>query len=169
MSHHQDSQDHQEQRKTLGKLIDSFGVAMLTSVDADGRLASRPMTPLGDEFDGGFWFVTEADNPLIAQIKAQPAVNVGFMHEGDNHYVSVAGRAGSVEDREQLRRLWNTALDAFFKDGPDDPRITLLRVEADEAAYWDGPGNLLTKLAYFATVATTGDHEALSETGQVKL
>jgi len=157
-----------EQQDTLVKLIKKFGTAMLTTRSSDG-LRSRPMTPLGDDFDGGFWFATEIDNAAVKDIQANPEVNVGFMHEGDNHFISVAGRGSVSQDRAQLARLWSAPMDAFFKGGKDDPRVCLIRIDAQHADYWDGPGNLLTKLVFFATVATTGNHEALSETGSVNL
>ena len=159
----------QEQRETLAKLVEKFRTAMLTTRDADGRMASRPMTPLGDDFDGRFFFATEIDNQAVKDVEADPQVNVGYMHEGDNHYVSASGKASIVTDRAEIERLWSPALDVFFKGGKDDPRVCLIRVDVEHADYWDGPGNLLTKLAFFATVAATGNHEAMSETGSVKL
>ena len=161
--------DH-EQREKLAVLVDKFGTAMLTTADAgSGRLVSRPKTPLGDNFSGRFWFATEIDNQAVKDIQASPAVNVCLMHEGDNHFVSASGRGSVVTDRAQIERLWSPALSAFFKGGKDDPRVCLIQVEVEHADYWDGPGNMLTKLAYFATVATTGKHDALSDSGQVDL
>ena len=158
-----------EQREKLIELIGKFGTAMLTTVNARGRCDSRPMTPLGDTFDGRFWFATEIDNAAAVDVQANPQVNVSLMHEGDNHYVSASGRARVVTDRATIAQHWSPALDVFFKGGKDDPRVCMIRVDVEEADYWDGPGNLLTKLAFFATVATTGNHEALSGTGKVSL
>lgn len=157
-----------EQQEALVKLLKKFRTAMLTTRSSEG-LISRPMTPLGDEFDGGFWFATEIDNQAVRDVRANPEVNVSFMHEGDNHFVSVAGRASVSQDRAQIERLWSLPMNAFFKGGKDDPRVCLIRVDVHNADYWDGPGNLLTKLAFFATVATTGNHEALSDKGSLQL
>ena len=161
--------DTSAQREKLAELISKFRTAMLTTLDAAGHMSSRPMTPLGDGFDGAFWFATEIDNAAVQAIQSQASVNVSFMHEGDNHYVSASGRGHIVTDRAEIERLWSPALSVFFKGGKDDPRVCLIRVDVTEADYWDGPGNLLTKLAFFATVAATGNHEALSDSGNVKL
>lgn len=158
-----------EQQRKLARLIEGFRTAMLTTGDASGALVSRPMTPLGDAFDGTFWFATERDNAAVHDIQVHPAVNVGFMHEGNNHFVSVSGRGALVADRAEIEKRWSPVLNVFFKGGPQDPNVCLIRVDADHAEYWDGPGNVLTKLAFFATVAMTGDHEALSDTGKVEL
>ncbi len=163
------NENQAEQQEKLVKLIKKFGTAMLTTRGADGNMHSRPMTPLGDEFDGGFWFATEIDNAAVIDLQANPEANVGFMHEGDNNFISVAGRGSISQDRAQIARLWSAPMNAFFKGGKDDPRVCLIRIDAQHADYWDGPGNLLTKLVFFATVATTGNHEALSDTGSVNL
>ena len=159
---------HSEQHEKLIALLKKFRTAMLVTHGSEGMNA-RPMTPLGDAFDGGFWFATEIDNQAVLDIQTHPEVNVSFMHEGDNHFVSVAGRGRVSHDRAQIERLWSAPMNAFFKGGKDDPRVCLIRVDAHNADYWDGPGNLLTKLAFFATVATTGNHEALSDKGSIQL
>lgn len=158
-----------EQREKVTDLVGKFGTAMLTTSGEGGRLVSRPMTPLGDRFEGRFVFATEIENPVVGEVRAQPQANVSLMHEGDNHFLSAAGRARVETDRAQIARYWSPALDAFFKGGKDDPRVCLIVVEVDEAAYWDGPGNMLTKLAYFAAVALTGDHGAMSDSGHVRM
>ena len=164
-----DREHPDEQREKVAALVGKFGTAMLTTVGEGGRLVSRPMTPLGDRFDGRFVFATEIDNPAVAELHLQPQANVSMMHEGDNHFLSASGRARVDTDRALIARYWSPALDAFFKGGKDDPRVCLIVVEVDEAAYWDGPGNMLTKLAYFATVAVTGDHGAMSDSGNVRM
>ena len=168
MTHHE-HHNPSEQREKLAELIGKFRTAMLTTFDANGLMSSRPMTPLGDGFDGAFWFATEKDNAAVLAIQSQPSVNVSFMHEGDNHFVSASGNAQISTDTAEIERLWSPALSVFFKGGKDDPKVCLIRVDVREADYWDGPGNLLTKLAFFATVAATGNHEALSDSGNVKL
>ncbi|MDQ3122831.1 MAG: pyridoxamine 5'-phosphate oxidase family protein [Actinomycetota bacterium] len=37
---------------------------MMTTVEADGSLRSRPMWTQGDEFDGSLWFFTSDEAPL---------------------------------------------------------------------------------------------------------
>lgn len=166
MSHH--DENAREHHEALARLIESFQTAMLvTDAGADG-LVSRPMSPLGEEFDGSLWFATERDNACVAQIKANPRVHVSFADPGKNDYISVSGRATQVDDRAKVEELWNPALSAFF-EGEDDPKLTLLRIDVDTAEYWDGPGTLLGKLAFFAKVASGGDHGSMTDNAQVDL
>ena len=166
MTHHEN--DRHGQCEALADLIKSFHTAMLVTDGAADGLVARPMSPLGDDFEGVLWFATERDNASIAQIAANPRVNVSFADEGRNDYVSVAGRAQQVDDRRKVEELWSPALSAFFDD-ENDPRLTLIRIDVDTAEYWDGPGSLLGKLAYFAKVATGGDHGSMTDNAQVDL
>src|SRR3712207_7360015 len=42
-----------------------------------------------------------------------------------------------VDDPAKKRELWNSAVEAWFPQGPDDDSVVLLKVEADSAEYWD--------------------------------
>ena len=47
------------------------------------------------------------------------------------------GRAELVRDRAKIEELWNTFAQAWFPDGVDDPHLALLRVEVEQAQYWE--------------------------------
>lgn len=168
MSHHEHDQNDTEQREALAKLIGKFRTVMFVSRNAEGLLVSRPMSPLGDDFDGTLWFATERNNAVIEEIAADAQVNVAFCDQGDSNYVSTAGKAVQVDDRAKIEELWTPALKVFFED-KDDPNLTLIRVDVKTAEYWDSPGSMLGKLAYFVTAAATGDHTAMTDRGSVDL
>ena len=54
-------QDQQDQQEKVRKLIKDTKLAMLTSVDADGKLVSKPMATQDVEFDGDVFFIAERD------------------------------------------------------------------------------------------------------------
>ena len=45
--------------------------------------------------------------------------------------IALAGLAHPVEDRAQMRSLWNAKLDALFPDGFADANMIVVRVEID--------------------------------------
>jgi general stress protein 26 len=51
------------QVRQLGDLIEDIRIAMLSTINADGSLHSRPMAPTQVAFDGDLWFFTGADAP----------------------------------------------------------------------------------------------------------
>ncbi|HBK45222.1 MAG TPA: general stress protein [Xanthomonadaceae bacterium] len=163
------AQDRQQHIRQLAELIRGVDVAMFTTVAVDGRLVSRPLGTQQVEFDGDLWFVTAADSPKLAEIAANPRVNVSYASASKNTYVSVAGRARVVDDRAKVEELWSPAMKLFFPGGKDDPDLRLIHVSAESAEYWDGPSGLLGKALYFVMSAVTEEPGSLSDNGRVDL
>ena len=66
----------------LGELIKGIRVAMLTTVDSEGCLHSRPMATQDAEFDGTLWFFTEADSLKIHELERDRHVNLSYANPG---------------------------------------------------------------------------------------
>lgn len=126
-------------------LIKDVRVAMLTSVDQDGGLVSRPMALQEVEFDGDLWFFSEADAPKVINVSANPQVNVACAD--DSAWVSLKGQADIVDDPDKKEELWNPFVESWFTAGPRDASIVLIRVHTESAEYWDSPGTIVTALS----------------------
>lgn len=140
----------------LGELIKGIKFAMFTTVDSDGSLRSRPMATQETEFDGTLWFFTDKTTPKVSEVEKEHHVNVSYADPDDNRYVSVSGRAEMVDDKKKMEELWTPAIKAWFPDGLEDPRITLVKVDVEKAEYWDSPSSTLVQLAGFAKALITG-------------
>ena len=80
-------------------------------------------------------------------------MNLSF--DGSSDWLSVAGRATLVDDRSMVREMWNPVVGAWFPEGPDDPDVLLLRVDAESAEYWKEPGGRLASLLSFVKAKAT--------------
>ena len=153
----------------LGKLIEGLDIAMLTTRIGDGRLLSRPLRVLEFDDGGALWFITDRNSHKAEEIRLQPQVNASFASGERNTYVSVAGRAGVVFDKARLVDLWKPAMTVFYPKGVDDPDLCLLRVQAESAEYWDGPGGLVGQALYLVMTAATRDPGVLSDNERVRI
>lgn len=153
----------------LADLIAGTRIAMLTTTDHQGRLCSRPMTTQQRPFDGDLWFLTDRRTHTTEDITRHPQVNVSFSDSEDYRYVSCSGRAALVEDRARMREFWQTSYAVWFPAGPDDPNLVLLRVQVEQADYWDSPSTWAGRLLAFAKALATGDKSALGTRGHVDL
>ncbi|MGH8078026.1 MAG: pyridoxamine 5'-phosphate oxidase family protein [Lysobacter sp.] len=158
-----------EQIRRLAELIKDVRIAMLTTIRPDGRLVSRPLGTQEVEFDGDLWFVTSADSAKVAEIGANPHVNVSYASTSANTFVSVSGRAEIIDDRAKANRLWSPSMKMFFPGGKDDPNLRLIRVEADTAEYWDGPGEIFGKALHLMLTAVTDDPADPTENALIDL
>ena len=89
------------------------------------------------------WFVTTHDDEKVAEILATPEVNISYVNSGSRSWVSVSGTATINQDRATIRSLYQPDWKAWFPDeggdrngGPDDPRITLIDVDAHRVTYF---------------------------------
>ncbi len=124
-------------------LVEGIEVAMFTTRRLDGSLVSRPMaTQERDDAIADFWFVSDGDSDKMDELEHDPHVNLSYYRDRTREWVSVSGTARISHDREQLRRLYKPDWRAWFGDeggerdgGPDDPRITLVLVDANSVVY----------------------------------
>jgi general stress protein 26 len=156
-----------EQTQKVAQLMKGERFGFLTTITMDGRLTSRPMTLQEVEFDGDLWFFAERDSNPVRHITASPAANVGVGSGGT--WVSLTGDAVVVEDVARKRELWNSAVEAWFPQGPDDDSVVLLKVQADSAEYWDSPGGRLATVFSFAKAKLTGERIEGGENEKVDL
>ena len=123
--------------KKLWALIKSTQIGMLTSLNANGKLNSRPMAMAQTTFDGFLWFFTEAACSKVDEVHHHSQVSVNFVDAEKNRFVTISGKAQIVHDRAKARELWRPFLRAWFPQGVDSPEIALIRVKVETAEYWE--------------------------------
>ena len=154
--------------KLLAEKIKDFKIAMLTTVEEDGSLCSRPMATIEIQNDNQLWFFTKTDTLKIHEIQSDAHVNISYMNESKELYISVGGTAQVVKDKAKIKELWSPVLKAWFPEGENDPEITLLKVKINKAQYWDAPGNRVIQLIGMAKAVITGKEYKPGENKKIK-
>jgi general stress protein 26 len=147
--------DH-EGAKKLYELIKDVTICMMTTVEPDGSLHSRPMYCMEADQAGDLWFFTKISSPKVTEVSRDGQVNLAYAHPGKQDYVSVSGRAEIVRDRAKIDEMWSPPVRAWFPEGKDDPQIALLRIHPEKGEYWDSPSSTLIHLYGYAKAALTG-------------
>jgi general stress protein 26 len=158
----------QQAIKKLNELIKEMDFAMLTTNDG-GVLRSRPMQTQDFDFDGDLWFFTSSNTHKSEEIERDNRVNVSYASPSDNSYVSVSGRASIVKDCEKIDEYWSDLYKAWFPEGKDTPDLVLLRVEAEQAEYWDAPSSTIAQTIGFLKALATGERVDVGENEKVNL
>jgi general stress protein 26 len=125
-----------EDAREVAELIKDIDICMFVT-RSNGSVRGRPMSNNGKvEFDGDNWFFSYRDSGKVAEIEADPTVELAYIATDRGTWVSVEGRAEVVEDDARKRELWEEDLEDWFQGGPDDDRIVLLKVRADRIHAW---------------------------------
>jgi len=160
-------------RNKIAELVKGIRMAMMTTVSADGSLSSRPMAVQeleeDEPFDGSLWFLTRADSTKVEEIGEDQHVGLTFAEPDDNKYISLKGRARVNQDRSRIKQLWNPMYKAWFPAGEDDPDIAVLRVDIEEADYWEASSSKLVMRAKYLAAAVTGGSVPVGESGHVEV
>lgn len=133
----------------VSELIEDIPIAMLTTVEADGTLASRPMAALEIDAQGALWFFTDLRSSKVEHLRV---ASLSFTDIAHATYVSLSGRGAIDTDRGRIQRLWTDFAKPWFPDGPDSPNLALLKFVPDAIYYWDGPNSKMVKA--FGTLAS---------------
>ncbi|MCA8970376.1 MAG: pyridoxamine 5'-phosphate oxidase family protein [Planctomycetes bacterium] len=126
------------------ELLRSFTTAMLTTRSLDGELRARPMAIARVAEDASVWFATDVTSMKVDEIAKAPRVNVSF--QSRDTFLSLSGFASVHDDRKMIGEYWQSTWNIWFPDGPEDPRLALLRVQGQYGEYWDMSG--LKSVAY---------------------
>lgn len=155
-----------EEIEKIAQLVTASRIALLTTVNSEGALVSRPLATQEVEFDGDLWFFTQDPSEKVREIAANNQVNASF--ESGKGYLSVSGAATVVHDRDTIDKLWSTSAEAWFPNGKDDS-VALIKVVAHTAEYWstDDPKPLV--LLKVAKAAITGGQPDIGDNETVTL
>ena len=157
-----------KQLEKIRAIIGDIRIAMLTTVNDQGDLVSRPMAALQMDEDGTIWFFTKRSSPKVDQIATnEHQVNLSFANVSDADYVSVSGKAQEIDDRTKVNELWNPQAKAWFPKGKDDPDLILLKVHTDMAEYWSANDSKMVRFFQQATAAITGNPPKMGENEKV--
>ncbi|MBA4001389.1 pyridoxamine 5'-phosphate oxidase family protein [Brevundimonas sp.] len=134
MTHHLDRKDAEER---LFKAIEDTRVGMLGVSGGEPR-HMQPMTAFAERDAGELWFFIYRDTDLLRDVNASGGHHAMFclISKDREIYACLGGELEEHFDRERMERYWSPVVAAWYPDGKDDPRLTLMRMQLDDAQIW---------------------------------
>lgn len=155
--------------ETIRRIVKDIDIGMLTTKCQDGTVRSRPMSSNEDIDDNGtLSFFADGNSGLVREIEEESNVNVSFSNPEKNVYASVSGRGRIVTDRSIMKQHWKPQLAAWFPGGFENPNLTLVQVDMDDAEYWESSGGFVAHTLAFARTLLGVSPEDSTEHGHVR-
>jgi general stress protein 26 len=134
----------QELEANFWKALQS-DMTMMLGLDGVEDGHARPMTAQVEGAHGPIWFFTSKDNALVRHIGSGGGGRAiaTFASEGNDLFATVHGRLSVDTDRAVIDRLWNRFVAAWFQGGKDDPKLALLRLDAERAEIWEDASSVV--------------------------
>jgi general stress protein 26 len=107
---------------------------------------ARPMTGVAEDDQSPIWFFTASDTELVEALgdgARSGRALATFASKGHDLFATLHGTLQVDTDRAVVERLWNPFVAAWFEGGKDDPKLRLLRFDADKAEIWLDDSSLL--------------------------
>ena len=127
---------------TFYEMVDEIEVAMMTTRRADGHLRSRAMATQKRAAGADLWFVCAEGSAKLADLAADPHINLSYYRDANREWISVSGLATVSRDRATIRELWAADWKVWFPDEgdprhgtPEDPRLVLIGVQIHGAEF----------------------------------
>ena len=148
----------QELEKKFWEALKSDRTMML-GLDGVEDGHSRPMTAQFEGDAGGpIWFFTAHDNALVQHLPQGHRAIAAFSSKGHELFASIKGNLSVNTDRAVVERLWNPFVAAWY-EGKDDPKLVLLRLDAEHAEIWLNASSLVAGVKMLLGVDPKQDYK----------
>jgi general stress protein 26 len=111
-------------------------MTMMLGLDGAEDGHARPMTAQFENDRSPIWFFTATDNGIVQALGNSDRSVATFTSKGHNLFATLHGRLALDHDRATIDRLWNPFVAAWYNGGKDDPKLALLRLDAERAEIW---------------------------------
>ncbi len=127
--------DRKDLEEQLWKTIDHERVGMLGYM-GDPKRHLQPMTGFAEPQTRTIWFFCQRDNDLI-QNPGRDCMAMFCINAKDHDlWACLGGELSESHDSDRIDRFWGPVTAAWFRDGKDDPKLTLLRFSVNDAQVW---------------------------------
>jgi general stress protein 26 len=82
-----------------------------------------------------------------------------FASKGHDLFATVHGRLSLDNDRAVIDRLWNRFVAAWYEGGKDDPKLALLRLDAERAEIWADASSFIAGIKLLLGVDPKEDYK----------
>ena len=161
----------QAQMDTIQAMVKDIKYTMMTTRNDENHLHSCPMNTTETSIGAKeIWFIGHKPSETVDNIKQNPEVNLAYVTQDSEKYLSISGTAELVEDEEKLNELWSVMYNAYFEQGKEDPSVQLIKIVPHGAEYWAN-GNAIDSAVKMAAAALTDNavEKSLGENFSIKL
>lgn len=104
---------------------------------------ARPMTAqIEAARRGPIWFFTAKDTSLYQAVQSNSRAITTFSAKSHDLFASIHGSLSVENSKSVIDRLWNPFVAAWY-EGKDDPKLALLRLDAERAEIWLNGSSLM--------------------------
>jgi len=154
----------------LKSLVNDIMVCLFcTNLKTNDGSTCCPMSAIKVCDHGNIWFFSEQSSDKNKAILADKNVQLFFSHPAKSSYLVVNGEAEIILDKTKIEELWTPVANIWFKEGKDDPNISIIKVKPSTAYYWDTKGNRMINFLKMVASVVTGTNLIQGKEGAITI
>lgn len=95
----------------------------------------QPMAPMASREENSIWFFTKTDTELVQKAGSGKA-HLCLVSDDQDYHACLSGTLKVNKSKEHIDRYWSSVVSAWFDEGKDDPKLTMVQFTPDDAAIW---------------------------------
>lgn len=110
----------------------------------------QPMTAYLEPERRAIWFFARRDNDVVKGAHGGARAMFTVVDKDQKVWACLGGEVSEQHDRDRIERYWTPVAAAWFPEGKDDPELTLVRFDVDDAQVWvaqEGPVRFAYEIA----------------------
>jgi len=152
----------------LKSLVDDIKICLFcTNLKTNDGSTCSPMSAIKVCDQGNIWFFSEKSSDKNSAIETDRNVQLFFSHPGISSYLVLNGEAEIILDKIIIEELWTPVAKIWFKEGKDDPNISIIKVKPTSAYYWDTDGNKMINFLKMVASVVTGTNLITGKEGAI--
>jgi len=160
----------------LLEFVNKCKFGMMTTRDGrSGMLVSRCMAIAGTENGIDLIFHTNTETGKTDELSTDPHVNLAFLKDSD--WASISGTAQVIQDAEEVKKHYTSALKAWVGDLGDgvhdgsskDPRLAVIKVQTLTATYAIAHATSIKRSMEVAKGMVTGNTASVNTLREISL
>ena len=161
---------HSEAAKKLKEVVEDIDICLFcTDLQNNDGLTARPMSSQKVDEEGNIWFFSDKNSDKNQEIAADSKVQLFYSDPSKSSFVVITGEANIVFDKQKVEEYWGSLLKTWFKEGKDDPNLSLIKVSPTKAYYWDVKGNQMVNFFKMLASVATGKTLVDAEEGELQV
>lgn len=158
----------QEAVVKLKELAEDIDICLFcTHLDSNDGSTARPMSTKKVDEEGNIYFISARDSDKNREIQEDKRVQLYYSHPSKSSFLVVTGDASAFYDRQVIEEIFSALDKTWFKEGKDDPNISIIKVKPVVAYYWDTKGSKM--INFFKMIASVATGKTLLDAEEGKL
>ena len=121
----------------ISALLQTFDVCMMTTINSNGDINSRPMLQNKEiEFKGYLYFFSLIDTRKVHDLNDIPTVSLTYQDKEGKQFLQLHGEAELTNSTHEMVQHWDNALDTWWPLREHTERMCMIRVKVAWGRYW---------------------------------